>query len=431
MKHIMETLLASGVYELSNIPNISSIHNLLKVIEIQGASYHWIDEHSVIIDTTKVQEPHIIPPDLYFHTSAAVSLNTGMTGRFGYFQVDTAGRNDSGGDQIGRVRPEFNSTAFSKIGIAIENTNELVTYKEMNKKPFTIDVKGSHGITAGFVRAALFKKGTSTIHNACIAPEILNNIEFLRAMGASVSIENTDIIIEGGKELHSANFTTMYDKNDFISFLIAALITESEITIHNVDYKKMGLEALEDAITQMNIKLSYDSTKKLCHVFKNKLIELKPIKIVAKEYPHFSSDWQPIFSSLLALIEGNSEVIEGYHLNRLRHWEELKKMGADYKFIQNPEYPEKDGNPRVVEINGVKQLTAATVNSKDVRGGAAMILAGLAVNGQTTVLDPEDHIIRGYEHLAERLNSLGAEIATSPSCNEEQSNSPQSSRLKS
>lgn len=412
MKHVFTTLLAPGKYTFKNMPDISSIHNLLKIHEIQGGKFKWLDRHTVEIDSTGVRSSHLIPSDLFYHTSGAMYLNSVMTNRFGSFNFEVNDKDDAGGDQIGRIRGNLEKETgfFDQVGISVELKDKIATYTLVDSNPFKVDLKGSLGLTIGAIWLAVLRDGTSTLLNPGFTSFTLDQIQILRKMGAKIDVEEGKFIIHGGKSLKPVDYENMFDKHDFITFLVAALITESELTIHNVQYDLMKLSCLDDVVNQMSINLEYDKENEICHVKKNKIADLKPIKVIAKEYPFFVTEWQVLFSPLLALIPGQSEVIEGYHFDRMKHWLELSKMGAKYEFFQSADYPERDGNPRAVRTSHIEELKGTTIDSKDVRGGAAMVLAGLGASGETTVMDPKNHILRGYEDLIERLVALGAMI---------------------
>lgn len=411
MRYIIVPLLTNDVSEFSNIPDISSTHNLAELVSIQGGIINWKSKNCIQIDTKAIKKPVKIPQELFYHTSGAIYLNTFLTAKYGYCEIEIdIGRNDTGGDQIGRKLPQKNDFLES-IGITVKSEKNILRFVLKNNKAFTVSVPetGNFGNSHAAVVSALFKDGTSIIKNTSQVAEFDDFIELLVQMGAQLQKEGDRLIIEGNHKLKGINRECMYDKHDFFTFFSAALTTESSIIIQNVNYKSLKLDCLENFIKQLGANVIFQNNS--CVIEKNKINNLKPITIIAREYPQFITEWQVLISPLLAKIKGESSVVEAYHTNRMHHWEQLAKMGATYDFFKDPDYPEdENNNPRAVKIHGLSTLNGANVSSEDVRGGAAMIIAGLAANGKTVISDPQDHIKRGYENLVLRLNNLGSEI---------------------
>jgi len=413
MKHILASIFLKGKSTIHNIPDITSSTNLLEILKFLGAKYRFLNKNSVSIDTSGIKKPKLIPPEILFHSSAGIFLNTVIPSVFGYFEINDGGRTDSGGDQIGRTGVDVTSDFFKQINTKCTKHENITKYENLNNEPFVVDVKNSLGLSLGAVWAGLLRNGISKIINYSFQSESIDNINFLNKAGAKIIINQNEVIVAGGQKLHPVEYTNMYDKHDFVTFLVASLITESELFFKNIEYEKMQLSCIENALEQMKIKIKFNKKDNTCHLLENKIKDLKPLRIIAREFPDFVTEWQVLFSPLLALISGTSEVIEGYHMDRMKHWIELEKMGAKYEFFKDKNYPEKDGNPKAVKIFGVDKLTGAKLIAKDIRCAAMLILAGLKAEGDTTVIDKEDHIKRGYEDFAGRLKKLGANIRES------------------
>jgi len=260
---------------------------------------------------------------------------------------------------------------------------------------------------------ALFRKGVSKLVDFTTDPEFSDVISMLRKMGANIIIRNNVLYINGKSRLKGVEYTTVNDRNDFITLLSAALTTNSQIEICGVDYKRMKLDALDKVAKRMNIRIEY---KNRSCIMNTELNKMKTTTIKAGRYPDLQTEWQVLFAPLLTQITGTSRTIELLYPNRMQHWKELEKMGACYEFYKSkikPEFPHSDSMiknpPNAVKVFGPIQLHGARVKALDVRAGAAMIIAGLAAHGRTEITNV-DQIERGYENIIRRLQSLGANI---------------------
>jgi len=198
----------------------------------------------------------------------------------------------------------------------------------------------------------------------------------------------------------------MNDPHDFITWLFAGLATNSDIVIEGVEYEKMKLDVLEKILAKMNVDVDLHSPSL---ILKPQLANLKPVNIFSGSYPMFTTEWQVLISPLLTQIKGESRVVETLFANRMQHWIELAKMGASCSFFKDLKYHESEGRPRAVKVTGPQNLQGAEVDARDVRTGAALIIASLIANGKTTINNSE-HIDRGYEAVHEKLKKSGVSV---------------------
>lgn len=241
--------------------------------------------------------------------------------------------------------------------------------------------------------ASIFAEGETTITNAALEPEIVDLQTALNKMGAKVQGAGTNIIkIKGVKKLKEASHNIMPDRIEAGTLLVATAITGGNITLTNVfpEHIVPIIHKLEEmgckiAVKKDIIKLS--APKKL-----------RAVDIKTMPYPGFPTDMQSVFGAAFTVSKGTSLIVENIFENRYKYTNELKRMGAKVTI---------EGKTAV--IKGVKKLVGAEVNATDLRGGAALVLAGLTAKGKTTVNNIE-YILRGYENLAEKLNSLGAKV---------------------
>jgi len=255
--------------------------------------------------------------------------------------------------------------------------------------PFGSTVLG----TANVLMAATLAKGRTTIESAACEPEIANLADCLNKMGAKISgIGSPRLTIEGVKQLQPADFQIIPDRIEAGTFMVAAAITGGQLRLHNC--RGDHLMAVVDRLRSIGVTV--EPTTNGCVVAGNGPI--KPADVTTQPYPGFPTDLQAQFMALLALAQGNSIIVEKVFPDRFMHVAELNRMAADLR---------KEG-PAVI-VAGVKKLIAAPIMASDLRASAALVLAGLAAEGTTTV-SRVYHIDRGYEKIEERLNSVGAKI---------------------
>lgn len=411
LKHIISPLLANDKFVLDNIPDITSVVSILEIVKLQGADVKQLTRNKISVDTSKLDGSQVISSDLFYHTSGGILFIPILASRFGKCEIILDDlRKDTGGDQIGRTM-SWQESKLEEIGISKTIRKNRAIYSLASKNPFEYEIPGrAFSISVGAVYTALFRKGTSRIYNYCLAAEFDDIVLMLKSMGARITVKKDVILVRGNNRLDGVKYTNMHDKQDFVTFLSAALCTQSKIIIRNVEYEKMKLDCLDGFLKEAGIKLHYDKSAMTCEVIGDKIKDLKPVDLVAAEYPDFVTEWQVLLSPLLALIKGESTVVEGIFPDRMRHWKELSKFGARYEYYKVSGYPEIRQNPRAVKIQGPVSFKGANVQGKDVRAAAAMIISALAADGKSKIIDPDGNIDRGYEDLAHRLKKLGADI---------------------
>jgi UDP-N-acetylglucosamine 1-carboxyvinyltransferase len=251
----------------------------------------------------------------------------------------------------------------------------------------------SVGATENALMAAVLARGMSTIRNAAKEPEIVDLQNFLNAMGAKVRGAGTDIIrIDGVSELGGCEHTVIPDRIEAGTFMTAAVITRGDVTLENVIPEHV--EAITSKLRETGAEICAwpDRIRVTCPE-RPKAIDFKTMP-----YPGFPTDMQPQMMSLMCVADGTSMLTETVFENRLKQADELRRMGANIKV-----------EGRTAVIKGVERLSGAPVKAADLRSGAALVLAGLNAEEETTVEDIE-HIARGYEQLEEKLRGLGAKI---------------------
>jgi UDP-N-acetylglucosamine 1-carboxyvinyltransferase len=246
--------------------------------------------------------------------------------------------------------------------------------------------------------AAVLAKGQTILRNVAKEPEVEDLANFLNSMGAKVSGAGTDeIVIDGVDVLNESVFEIPADRIEAGTYLIAAAITGGDVTIHNIDAKRMNniidkLKLSGAAISVFNSSISLEMSNKT----------LQPVDISTAPYPGFPTDMQAQFTVLNSLSSGPSVVSENVFENRFMHVQELNRMGCDITIKGNNAF-----------VKGVSNLNGAPVMATDLRASASLILAGLCASGET-IVDRIYHIDRGYERIEEKLSYLGANITRLP-----------------
>ena len=251
----------------------------------------------------------------------------------------------------------------------------------------------SVGATENCILASVLAKGSTTIINAAMEPEIVDLQNFLNRMGAKVEGAGSNIIkIEGVKKLNNVSYNIMPDRIEAGTLLCGAAITGGNIILKNANIKDIA--PIIDKLSESGCKIELDVNNINLEAPKR----LKAINIRTMPYPGFPTDMQSIIATNMCVSAGTSVIVENIFENRFKYTGELQKMGAKIRI---------EGNTAI--IKGIKRLFAAKVSATDLRGGASLVLAGLVAKGKTQI-DNIEYILRGYEKLDKKLNNLGSKI---------------------
>lgn len=384
---IAASILNKGITELYNVPNIHDTQIMLEILKILGCKIQK-NSDKIIIDSSKI-EGYEIPEYLMREMRSSVILAGAVVGtykqaRFSY----------PGGCDIGSRPIDLHLKAFQKLGINIEEGYGFIqcSCDKIIGTEISFDFP-SVGATENTMLAAVLAEGKTTIKNAAMEPEIVDLQNFLNKMGAKITGAGTkEIIIIGVQKLENVSYRVMPDRIEAGTFLCAAAITGGNIQIQDI---------IPDHLTPVMMKLEECG----CQIIVGKDIiqinapdKLKATDIKTMPYPGFPTDMQSIFATVLTKAKGTSIVVENIFENRYKYMAELKRMGAKITI-----------EGRTAIIKGVKKLTGTSVNSSDLRGGAALVVAGLAARGETKIKHIE-YILRGYDQLEEKLKKIGAKI---------------------
>ena len=386
---IPATILAEGVCRIENIPNISDVSAMVKILRSLGAEIKMINKNTLEIDTSHVYS-NIVGHDLSKLMRASYYFMGVLLGRFNHAKVAMPG-----GCQF-CIRPiDQHIKGFEALGAKVtteENAMVDVKAEKLLGTSVYFDMV-SVGATINLMLAAVKAKGLTIIENPAKEPHIVDLANFLNSMGADVRGAGTDTIkIHGVDKLHGCEYTIIPDQIEAGTYMVAAAATRGDVHVKNVIPKH--LESITAKLIECGVVVEeYDDSIRI-------FSDCRPNHCSVKTMPHpgFPTDMQSQFAVLLTLARGNSMVTESVWDNRFRYVDQLLRMGAKIKV---------EGKTAVIE--GVDELNGAPVKADDLRAGAAMVIAGLVAKGKTEI-EEIHHIQRGYDNIIEKLRSLGADI---------------------
>ncbi len=385
---IPAAILSDGVCRIENIPNITDVNSITRILYDMGAKIRIPNKSTIEIDPSGVRT-YVASEELARHMRGSYYLMGALLGRFHHAVVTMPGGCDFG------VRPiDQHLKGFAALGAKyhIEGGMVDIYAEKLTGNNIYLDV-ASVGATANIMLAAARAEGTTVIENAAKEPHIVDLANFLNSMGADIRGAGTDVIkIVGVRKLIGTNYSIIPDQIEAGTYMVAAAATSGNVLVRNVIPKH--LESVSAKLEEMGVTVDeFDDSIRVSRRGK-----LNKCNIKTMPHPGFPTDMQPQIAVLLSLAEGTSIINESVWDNRFRYVDELKRMGAQISV---------DGKLAVVE--GIDHLDAAPVKATDLRAGAALVIAGLCAQGITQIENIEQ-IERGYENIEGKLRSLGADI---------------------
>jgi UDP-N-acetylglucosamine 1-carboxyvinyltransferase len=383
-------LLSDEKTVIKNVPPLRDVHTMLKILRILDIKCQY-ENGEVLIEPAGYQKFEA-PYKLVSTMRASFCVLGPLLAKLKQARVSLPG-----GCVIGLRPVDLHLKGMKALGAEIKIDAGYVCAKARRLKGNTIYLGGTFGssvlATANVMMAASLSDGKTVIENAACEPEVADLANFLLKMGAKIKGQMTPTLeIEGVKKLHGAVHTVIPDRIEAGTYILAAAITRSEITVKGAHFEHLG--ALIDKLQQAGVKF-------ICRdreiVVKAK-VRLKPIDVTTLPYPGFPTDLQAQMMALMTTVNGISVITEKIYPDRFMHVSELNRMGAQIIL---------EGSSAIVK--GVRKLSGAPVMASDLRASAALVLAGLAAAGRTEI-HRIYHLDRGYEKLDEKLNRLGAKI---------------------
>lgn len=383
-------VLVKGVCRLENMPKIKDVTIQLEILEELGATVRQVGDTTVEIDCTNISETTPQAYELMRGIRASYYLLGSLLGRYNRASVSMPGGCDFG------LRPiDQHIKGFEALGAHIDVVSgriEAAAANGLSGTSIYFDTV-SVGATMNIMLSAVLARGTTIMENVAKEPHIVDLANFLNSMGASVSGAGTDVIkIRGVEALHGGSYSIIPDQIEAGTYMAAVAATGGSLLIKNVIPRH--LECITAKLVEMNVEVEEldDAVRVTRH---NRILKTN---VKTLPYPGFPTDMQPQLAVVLCLAEGTSIVTEGIWDDRFRYMDELRRMGA---------VTQVDGKVAIIE--GVRELTGAKVKARDLRAGAAMVIAAMAAKGVTEVEDIK-YIERGYENIVEKLQRVGADI---------------------
>lgn len=385
---IVATLLPETPATIIDAPDLDDVSTICSVLESLGVEV-MRGEGRITFDATRVNKAEA-SYELMSRMRASFLIMGPLLAKMGHARIALPG-----GCMIGSRPIDLHLKAFEAMGAEIHMGNGFVEGRAprgLKGTPIYLDFP-SVGATENILMAAVTAEGQTIIENAAEEPEIVDLVTFLNSMGANIKGAGTNVIrVEGVKSLSGVEHTVIPDRIEAGTFMIAAAMVGGDVLISNVlsEHLKPLLAKLHEA--GVKVEKDFDSVR----VISDGHIASTDIKTLP--YPGFPTDLQAQFMALMTIGDKESKITETVFENRFMHVGELQRMGASIRV-----------EGRTAVVTGVPFLRGAFVRATDLRAGAALTLAGLSAKGQTEIGELH-HIDRGYDHLVEKLQGLGADI---------------------
>ncbi len=385
---LMASLLTDETFVLHRVPNLRDVRTTLKILTALGKSVSY--EKGTVTITASGPLKNTLPYELVKQMRASFWVAGPLLARFKAAEIPLPG-----GCALGARPVDIHLKGFEKLGArcATERGNVVLSAQELHPAHITLRFP-SVGATQNLMMCAALLPGETILENVAKEPEIEDLATVLRKMGAGVDNDGKGrLVVHGQAMLHGTEHTVVADRIESGSYMLAAAATRGDVRVEGCvpEHNAMLLDCMQEAGIPLEIGPDFVHIKPYD-------TPLKPLRIKTAPYPGFATDLQAPWVALMALADGTAEVDEDIFENRFMHAPELNRMGAQI-------LTEKS----IARITGVKQLSGARVMSSDLRGGFALLIAGLCAQG-TTEIERVYHIDRGYENPEGKLNALGARV---------------------
>ncbi len=386
------SLLAKGKVTLHRVPRITDVSVMWSLLEALGARLRQEADDAVTIDTSNVAS-HRAPYTLVRKLNASFDIVGPLLGRFGRAEVPLPG-----GCVLGTRATDMHEHAFLALGCEVKNAHGylIATAKRKRLNGASIEFRmPSVGATKNAMLAAVLAEGTTTLRNVAMEPEVVDLADFLVAMGARIGGAGSDtIVVDGVSELQGVEYTIIPDRIVAGTLMLSGAATRGDVTVATCDPQHLQALVLKLQECGAVVTVGQDWVR----------VQAAGITggtdILTAPYPGFPTDLQPQMVSFLCTAPGNSVVEESIFNARFSYVNELARMGADVRVSM-------ESNTAIVK--GGAPLSGAPVEAPDIRAGAALVVAGLAAQGETEIIGLE-YIDRGHERLEEMLSTLGGQV---------------------
>jgi UDP-N-acetylglucosamine 1-carboxyvinyltransferase len=391
LKLMAATLLAEGRFLLHNVPRITDVDVMSDLLCAMGLRIERLPDGDLAIEHVPGACIPEAPNEMVERIRASVVVLGPLLGKFGRARVAMPG-----GDNFGVRAIDFHLRGLAQLGAHFDIDHGVIEARAdlLLGARVVLDFP-SHTATETILMAAVLAKGTTVIDNAAREPEIVDLAGFLNTMGASVEGAGTSTItVEGVETLSAADHTVLPDRLEAATYLAAVGLVGGEVTLLGARGDHMDM--LIHKLSAMGMRIA-ETSGGLWATHNGD--RLQAVDIATLPYPGFATDYKPLLVALLAVADGVGVVTENvFPTNRYAYVAELARMGADITITDHH-----------AVVRGVPRLSGARVRATDIRAGAALVVAGLAADGET-VIAGADHIDKGYEDMAAKLRGLGADV---------------------
>ena len=392
LKQMAACLLASGEHCLTNVPDITDVTMMVELLEALGCTVKRPNKHELCIVVPEAKDIHPVAPAHLFEAMRASIVVLGpLLARCGEANMALPG-----GDDFGQRPINFHTDGLSAMGAEFQNDRNSIraTLSRPRLKATRITLEyPSHTATDNLLMACVLAEGRSVIDNAAREPEVEDLGHQLQAMGAKIEgLGTSRLTIDGVEKLEPAHHEVIPDRVVAATYLASGLITGGEVRVVDANPRHMEMllrkiEAIGGIVDISGPGISVRGPQRL-----------QACDVATLPYPGVATDYKPLITTMLSVADGVSVVTENLFAGRFRYVDELVRLGATIT---------TEGHHAM--IRGVDHLTGTTVRATDIRACAALTLAGLVANGETTI-EGLEHAERGYDDFIARLSSLGAKV---------------------
>lgn len=384
---LLPAAIMSDEVVIEKVPHISDVANLEEILRFLGASFS-LESGTIHIDSRSIVNK-VITEEYSKKLRASYYFMGALLSRFKKVAISLPG-----GCNIGKRSFDFHLKGFEKLGAKVSVKDDLYEITADELKGAYIDLPfASVGATVNILLASVMAKGKTVINNAASEPEIENLIEFLNSMGAKIKGQGTNKLeITGVKKLSGGKVKVIPDRIEAGTYILAGVMNGDNLEI--CDVRPDHLTSFFDKLSEMGCDFKIEGDK----VITNKSVHLKPVNIETAVYPGFATDLQQPITTLLLHADGVSTVKETIYENRFQNTKYLNEMGANIEVCGD-----------TIKVYGPTSLKGKLVRTSDLRAGAALVLAALSAEGETTITDIK-HLLRGYSDLIKKLTNVGAKI---------------------
>ena len=388
LKLMAASLLAEGLTSLSNVPDIADVAIMVELLEAMGVEVQRTG-HRIDISVPHEIEP-VAPYHLVERMRASISVLGPLLARIGRATVAMPG-----GDDFGSRPIDMHLQGLEQLGATFTHQHGDIQAQAKVLKGAEVFLEfPSVGATENLLMAAVLARGTTTIENAAREPEITDLANFLSQMGALIDgIGTSRLRVDGVERLEPISYEVIPDRIEAATYLCALAICGGELHLENARAEHM--EMLFRKLEEMGMHISEGNGGVRAKVTER----LKSADVSTLPYPGLATDYKPFLVAALSVASGAGMVTENIFAGRFRYVDELVRMGAEIK-----------AEGRHAVVRGVERLSGAPVRAHDIRAGAALVIAGLGADGETIISDAH-HVDRGYEDLAGKLSSVGAQVS--------------------